>query len=262
MRGPGMMGGGIAGLLRSEQVQGELKLKDEQKSKLSEMAEEQRAQMRERFGGQDRGNREEMSEAERQAQREKMMKEFQERAKKTEEQIRGILDAEQFKRLKQIEMQQQGVNALTRPDIAQALGLTEEQQLKMKEVFESAQKQRQEMSEEQRSLFQGFRDATDEQRATMREKMEQFRTKGEAIQKETQQKAMGLLTADQKEKLKGLMGTPFKLEQRGGMFGRPGGGRPGGDRGQGGGNRRPQGGGSSGTPANIDGVVPPRIAVY
>ncbi len=139
------MMGGVAGLLRSEQVQEEIKVTEEQKTKLRKFAEEQGAQMRERmgqmFGGRDRENREELSDAERQAQREKMMKEFEERAKKAEESIRGMLEAKQFKRLKQIEMQQQGANALMRPDITQALGLTEEQQAKMKEVFEGIQKQ-------------------------------------------------------------------------------------------------------------------------
>ncbi len=255
MRGGGMVGG-VAGLLRSEQVQEEIKVTAEQKTKLRAFAEEQGAQMRERmgqmFGGRDRENREELSDAERQAQREKMMKEFQERAKKAEESIRGMLEAKQFKRLKQIEMQQQGVNALMRPDIAQALGLTEEQQAKMKEVFEGIQKKRQEIGEQSRSLFQGFREASEDERAKLREKGEELRAKGEALQKESEQKAMGLLTADQKEKLKGLMGERFELDRRR-MSGRPGGGRQGGgdrgqgrpgggNRGEGGGNRRPQGG--------------------
>lgn len=245
-RGPGMMGGGISNLLRSEQVQKEIKVTEDQKSQLTKLSEAQRAEMRERFAGRGGENREEQSEAQRQAQRETMMKEFQERAKKTEEKIRGILTAEQFKRLKQIELQQQGVEALRRPDMAQALGLTEEQIQKLKEIFDGIQKQREEIGEQSRSLFQGFRDASEDERAKLREKGEQLRAKGENLRKESQQKAMAVLNDEQKGKLKAMMGEPFKLE-RGSMPGRPGGDRggqrPGGDRGgQGGGNQQPQGG--------------------
>ena len=241
-RGPGMMGGGISNLLRSEQVQKEIKVTEDQKSQLTKLSEAQRAEMRERFAGRGGENREEQSEAQRQAQRETMMKEFQERAKKTEGEIRGILTAEQFKRVKQIELQQQGVEALRRPDMAQALGLTEEQVQKLKVVFEDVQKQREEIREQSGSIFQGFRDASEDERAKLREKGEQLRAKGESLQKEAQGKAMAILTDEQKGKLKDMMGEKFQLEQRG-MPGRPGGGRPGGDRGgQGGGDQQPQGG--------------------
>ena len=235
--------GGIAGLLRSEQVQKEVNITEDQKSQLTKMAEEQTAQMRERFAGREGENREELSEAERQTRREEFMKEAQERAKKTEEKIRGVLKPEQFKRLKQIELQQQGVEALRRPDMAQVIGLSEEQVEELKEVFEGIRKQREEIGEQSRSIFQGFRDASEDERAELRKKGEQLRARGEELQKEVQKKAMGVLNDDQKGKLKGLMGEPFKLERRS-MSGRPGGQRPGGDqggqrRGQGDGNRRP-----------------------
>lgn len=244
MRGPGMMGGGgVSGLLRNEQVQNEVKLTEDQKSQLAKMAEEQRAEMRERFAGRGPGDREEQSEADRQAQREEMMKEFQERAKKMEEKIRGILEPEQFKRLKQIELQQQlqdqGPAAFARPDIIQALGLTDEQQQSLKQIAEGLATQRQQIGEQTRELFQGgFRDASEDERAKLMEKGTQLREKGETARKEAQQKAMAVLTDEQKEKLKSLMGKFVKIEMRGG----PGGPRPGGDRGgQDGGNRRPQG---------------------
>ena len=234
---------GIAGLLRSEQVQKEVNITEDQKSQLTKMVEEQMAQMRERFAGRGGENREELSEAERQARREEFMKEAQERAKKTEEKIRGVLEPEQFKRLKQIELQQQGVEGMRRPDVVQALGLSEEQIQELKELFEGVRKQREEISQESRALFQGFRDASEDERAELRKKGEQFRARGEELQKEVQKKAMGVLNDEQKGKLKGLMGEPFKLDRRS-MFGRPGGQRPGGvqggqRRGQGDGERRP-----------------------
>jgi len=233
--------GGVSGLLRSGQVQEELKLTDDQKSELGELAQQQFAEMRERFAGRRQENPEELSEDERQAQREKMMKEFQERAKIMEEKIRAILEPKQFKRVKQIELQQMGAMAFTRPDVAQALKMTEEQKQEMKELFEDVQKKRQEIGQQTGALFQGFREASDEDREKMREKMEQFRAQGEALNKETQQKAMALITDEQKGMLKNLMGEPFKLE-RPAMPGRPGGPRQGGAPGRQrrDGNRRPQ----------------------
>lgn len=248
MRGPGMMGGGgVSGLLRSEQVQEELKLTEDQKSQLSKMAEEQRAEMRERMGGMFGSNREEMSEAERKAQQEKVGKIFQELGKKAEEKIRGILEAEQFKRLKQIDLQQQmqnqGPAAFNRPDIIQALGLTEEQQQSLKQIAEGLEAQSQQIREQTAQLFQGYRDASEDEQGKLREKGAQLREKSETERKEAQQKAMAVLTEEQKEKLKGLMGKFIKIEMpRGG----PGGQRPGGDRGgqrpggDRGGNSRPQ----------------------
>ena len=51
---------GVASLMRLEQVQEELKLTEEQKGKLSELAEQQRAEMGDMFRGRDRENREEL----------------------------------------------------------------------------------------------------------------------------------------------------------------------------------------------------------
>ena len=242
-----MMGGGVLGLLQIEQVQDDLKLTADKKSQLAKMAEEQRAEMRERFAGRERGNREEQTDAQRQAEREKMIKEFQEQAKKTEEKIRGILSAEEFKRIKQIELQQQmeqrGPATFNRPDVIQALGLKEEQQQSLKQIAEGLAAQSQETREQTMQLFQGYRDASEDEQVKLREKGAQLREKDEAAKKQAQKEAMAVLTEEQKEMLKGLMGKFIKIEMRR----RPGGPRPGGAPGQGGGNRRP--GGQGGRPA-------------
>lgn len=232
--GPGMMGpmrgGGVAGLLFRRNVQEELKLSEDQLEQLRALGEKMREQggdvMREameKLGG--REALRELEPEERRAKFEKMMEEFrpemEKRAKEMEDQIAEILEGPQFKRLKQIEVQLQGIDALVRDDIIQALELTEAQQKEIKGILEERNSKRQELGEQMRGAFQGgFRDMSEQERAQTREKMGQMRAKGEAINNEAQKKAMGVLTDDQKAKLPNLMGEPFE-------FRRPGEGRPG-----------------------------------
>jgi hypothetical protein len=175
------------------------------------------------------------------------MKEMDERANKVEGKIREVLEPTQFKRLKEIELQQrlqnEGPAAFDRPDIAQALGLTEEQKKSLKAIADGLEAESQQAREKVMQLFQGARDASEDERAKMREEGEKLREKGEATKKEAQQKAMAVLTDEQKAKLKNLMGEFVKIEMP--RFGGP---RPGGaPEGQGG--RRRPGGQGGGRPA-------------
>jgi hypothetical protein len=147
-------------------------------------------------------------------------------AKKVERTLSEILKREQFQRLKQIELQQQGVRALSRDDMIQALKITEQQQQELQSV-------REESREKTMELFRGARDMSPEERQGLRDKMQE-------LQKELDKKSMGVLSSEQKTTLKNIMGEPFELEQpRFEGFGRGGFGR-----GEGGGGRR--GGGEAG----------------
>jgi Spy/CpxP family protein refolding chaperone len=95
-------------LLQAEPVQKELSLTDDQKSSISKLADEQRDLSRE-----DR----------------------QQKAEETRKQLAEILKPEQRERLEQIGLQLAGGRALTRPDIAEKLGLSEEQKTKLNELF-------------------------------------------------------------------------------------------------------------------------------
>ena len=166
-----------------------------------------------------------------------------------EKKIRDILEPAQYKRVKQIEMQLQGVDALLREDIIQALGLTEDQQKKVKDVLAKRDKEQEELGEQMRGMFEGgFRERSEEQREQMRAKMQDLGEKRRTIQAEAQKAAMGALTDDQRAMMPNLMGEPFEFRRpeggrfggRGGEGGRGPGGRGEGGRGQGRG-RRPGG---------------------
>jgi hypothetical protein len=225
----GGMGGGLMGLVNNPQVREHLKLNATQVGQLTILQEELREQARERFSG--FGNFREMSQEQREARMREIQEQAQKQAQETEKKLAEILTKEQFKRAKQIELQQQGVRALQRDDIIQALGVTEEQQQKLQAVAE-------EVGNKRRELFSGgFRDMTEEQRAGLREKMQ-------ALQGELEKNSMAVLSGDQKTKLKQIMGEPFELERpemRGfegrGFGGRGGEGGPEGGRREGGRNR-------------------------
>jgi hypothetical protein len=239
--GPGR--GGVAGLIQSEQVQQELKLSEAQVEKVRELGQEIREEMRKFFGG--REGAEDLTREQRMARMQEAMEKFRQEAEKRapeiEKRVRDILEPAQYKRVKQIEMQLQGVDALVRADIIQALGITEDQQKKIKEVLEKRNKKREELGEQMRGMFEGFRDMSDEKREQARAKGEELREKGRAIQSEAQKNAMGVLTDDQKAMMPNLMGEPFEFRrpEGGPGEGRRGEGRRGeGGEGRGGGGRR------------------------
>src|SRR5213595_3908054 len=103
-------------LLSQESVQKELKLTDEQKTKVDELRQKSREKMQEIFQG-DEG------------ERPKKMQELNQESRKA---LEGILNPEQGKRLLEIVYQQRGAMAFSDPEVAKALSLNEEQQGKVK----------------------------------------------------------------------------------------------------------------------------------
>ena len=110
----------------------------------------------------------------------------------TDEAIKPVLNADQMKRLKQIELQQAGAQAFSTENVQASLKLNDEQKEKIKTITEDMQK-------ELRSVFQpggNFEGA--------REKMT-------ALRKESLERVMAVLTADQKKAYKDLTGEPFEV---------------------------------------------------
>jgi hypothetical protein len=120
------------------------------------------------------------------------------------------LKPEQFKRLKELELQRRGNRAFTDAKIQKALKITDEQKEQIDTVLKDAAKEMQEMFAAARSGGpEGFQEA---------------RKKMETMNKETTKKIQDVLTADQKKLWKAMLGKPFKFEQprfgRGGRGGR------------------------------------------
>lgn len=191
-------GGGFTALLGNEDVQKELQLLDDQKSKIEQIQMAMGAEMRDLF--QPGGDRD--------AMREKMT----ELGKKTEEEISKVLDADQLKRIKEIEFQQlvnRGMGGLASgllsEQIVGELGLSKEQVDQLTEAQKAAD--------------------------------EEFRKKQAELRAAALDKLIATLSPEQQTKFKEKYGKPFEMRMR---FPGAGGGPAGGNRG-GGGRQRPGG---------------------
>jgi hypothetical protein len=187
----------LLGLLRIEQVRNELKLSDEETGKITELREKLGAEMREKFTA--------LREIDDQAQRRvKMTELMDESSRKARGQLREMLSREQMTRLYQIRMQVRPlVDSLANRRLASRLQLTEEQQNKVAEIIKAVQTQQTQM----RGSMRNLRDATQEQRTEVFQKFRKIRS-------DADEKALGLLTDEQKEALEKMKGAKIELPAR------------------------------------------------
>ncbi len=212
-------------LLAIPEVQTELALTDDQKEKVKTEGDSVREKMRDAFSGIDFQALRDMTDEERTKATADMRKKMEDVGKNVEEKLKTVLDAKQQERLKQLELQVQGGNALLRPEVIDKLKITTDQQEQLKKIAEAGRPQR-----GQRGGFDP--NASDEERKAAREKFQAGRDK-------TNKDMLAVLTDDQSLEWTEMLGKPFKFPpmQRGG-FGRQGGG-PGGPGGPGGGGTPP-----------------------
>jgi len=120
--GRGMLRGGISAvtLLMMPAVRTELKLTDDQKTKIQDLSDKVQKKLREAF----------TAAGDRAPDYQNINNEFTEQAFK-------ILNADQVDRVKQLQLQRDGIAALTRDDVAKKLGLTQDQIAKIKKLQES-----------------------------------------------------------------------------------------------------------------------------
>jgi hypothetical protein len=214
----GGFGGGGFGvtplrLLQIEPVQKELALSDDQKSQVTKLADDARQAL---GGGGGGGNR---------PTQEQMQQTRDDQAKKVAE----ILLPNQQERLDQILLQLQGSQALTETKVAEKLQLTDDQKKQLTDLNTEYQQKR-------RDLFGGGGGGG----RPDQDAMNKLRT-------EQTDKAMAILTSDQKDQFTKMEGTKFDLDPsllRGGMGGgNNGGGRRNRNGGNGGGNNGAKGNG-------------------
>jgi Spy/CpxP family protein refolding chaperone len=235
--GPG--GGGFGGfggaatyasLLGNEGVQKELELVDDQLTKIKAIQDKSREGLRELFqGGAGGGNN--LSDEERTARREELQKKMAERNASLDKEFTEVLLPHQRERLAQLKVQANlqrlgTVGTLTSKEVADQLGITEDQAAKLKDANEAINKE----------LNDKIAKLRDETRAKLLESLS-------ASQKEKWNKIQG-------EKFEGNLGggggfggTFGGQGGRGGQPGAPGGGR-GGQPGGGRGGNRPGGAGA------------------
>ncbi len=178
----GFGGGGKVGLIQNEQVQQELKLTDEQKSKVGEVAARVREAGPQRGQGGGQPDREQIRE-----RMQAMSRVVAEEEKKLDE----ILDDQQKARLEQISLQVTGVRALNREEVASKLGLSDEQKEKIQAALRNQA---------------GPGAGGPGNPGAQRERREQLQTS-----------VLALLTDEQKQKWEELKGEAFELRRPGGQ---------------------------------------------
>jgi hypothetical protein len=202
-QGRGMQGGMMqmspVFLLMRNDVQDDLKLTAEQRTRLGELQRQQQESMR-GMGGRGGGGGGDFQQ---------MREEMQRRQQEMERQVNQILTADQQKRLKEISIQLAGARAVLNEDVQKELGLTAEQRQRIQDLMQRQQ-------EANRALMQQARDGGIE-----REELQtRMRNNENALNTEIGK----VLTAEQNEKLKAMGGAPFRATEQ------PRGGRGGGGR--------------------------------
>lgn len=201
-RGGQMRGGGqsMTGLLSRADVQAELKISDDQKTKIAELNPQ-----RNRGGGGNGngggnggaaggGNRGGGTGAGGNFDPAQMQQMMAEREKKTLE----ILNADQQKRLKELYIQRVGNRALLREDVQKELGLSSDQTAKIKDLQDKQRTANQELQQKMRN-------------------QEIDRTEGRDImtknQKTLDEELGKVLTGEQATKFKDMRGAEFKFDE-------------------------------------------------
>ncbi|NQU19858.1 MAG: hypothetical protein HQ567_01140 [Candidatus Nealsonbacteria bacterium] len=194
--GRGGSRGSLLGLLRVEQVQKELKLTEGEIAKVKALGEKLSAEMRAQYTA--------IREIEdREKQRAKFTELRDQSEKKAREALREIVPREKMMRLYQIRMQVRAVgDSLASTYIAGRLKLTDEQKAKLAQIGKDSQAKRSE-------LYGSLRDASEEKRREAYTKVRKMRS-------DADEKALGLLTAEQKEAFEKMKGEKFEMPSRGG----------------------------------------------
>ena len=189
-------GGGFGGtgpnqLVNSKTVLADIKATEEQVTKLKEWAKEYQGKQMEFFKGIKEMSKEERTEKQ---------------AALTADAWKGIgkvLKEDQVKRLKQIELQVAGTGAYFRPDVIEALKITDDQKGKLQEslggMFKDVQALREEFG------LKGFGTKLEA------DKQEEYDKKFAKLNKEAMSAVQDVMTDDQKKKWKEMTGDPIDV---------------------------------------------------
>lgn len=138
--GPPMFGGpfgmpaSAAALLRMPEVRKELGTTDAQNKQIDALLAEQQEQMRAAFGAVNFQELQDLSEEERAKRFDEARKKSEQAARQIDDKLDKLLDAKQRGRLAQLRLQREGVAAFQRGDVAKQLGLTKDQQEKIRKL--------------------------------------------------------------------------------------------------------------------------------
>lgn len=141
--GPGGRGGMPFGgpgsmvmLIQTPEVQQELKITEEQKTKLTALQADVQEKMQAAFAGMGPGQADDVSQEEREKRFAESRKKIDEANIAAEAKIDRLLQPEQLARMQQLKLQREGAAAIGKPEVAEQLKLTEEQKTKIKGLAE------------------------------------------------------------------------------------------------------------------------------
>lgn len=126
---------------------------------------------------------------------------MQARQAEQEKKLKEILTESQWKRFNELRLQQEGANALMRPEVAKEVGLSEEQTKKLQDIQQASM-------ESMREAMIDARESGNMDREGMMALMQKSRKDAEA-------KMLAVLTEPQKVKWQAMQGKPFKFEEPG-----------------------------------------------
>lgn len=187
-------------LIQNPQIKKELNITEDQISKLQQLESDFRKEMQTSFAGMTIEKLKGLDEAQKKELEEKVRKQVGE----ARDQVGTILKPEQLERFKQINLQIYGFGVLSFDHFSKDLKLTEAQEKELREL--------------QRTTFQKIRanlDVPEEGKAdaeTLKQIVAQNRKRTEEIFKGSNEKALAVLTADQKQLLEKLKGNKFELD--------------------------------------------------
>jgi len=201
-QGPGgrFGGSGLLGLATNKSVQGELKLTEEQATKVKDVVQQVRDK-----------HKDEQEALQKIEDVQERFQKFGELRKTMSndflKDVADVLKPDQVKRLKQIDLQTRRSFAFQDPDVQKELNLTDDQKDKIKTIGEDARK-------EMREIGQGGQG-----------NQEETRKKFAALQKDVDEKIQAVLTPEQKKSWKEMTGEPFEIKFEPGQFGKGKGGK-------------------------------------
>jgi hypothetical protein len=189
--GSGTLRGGPVTLVQDKEVQKELKLDPEQILKVEAVFTQVRQDVRQQIEDAEKPDQAAPDDREKRVERrEKIMTAVMGEATKR---VAQILTPEQIKRVNQILLQRQGAQAFSDPNVQELLHLSADQKAKLKALAE-------ESIQEVRNDFR-----------TPQGDMEEMRKKAMRRRQEAMEKALAVLSADQREGWNDLKGAPFEV---------------------------------------------------
>jgi len=171
-------------LLDQPSVQDELRVTPDQAQKARQVADAQRRKL-EGLNG---------------LPREEAAKKVAEAQQSADKDLQAILTTDQFRRLREIGLQQLGPISMGRADVAEAVGLTPEQQQQVRTMQDRLMQ----------TAAQGFQGGRPGPGAGPRGGLLDTIARIQTAKRETDQKILALLTAEQKSKWTQLQGAPFQ----------------------------------------------------